>query len=190
MEMGDSMGETERSSLRRTDRRGFLRGAGVAGAGVAAGAVMAGGAPAGADPATSVFFNSGAFVPANPGSTFPDYDVTGLAFDPDSIERAAIWLTAPAGWSSVTIYIVGTSASTGTARFHIEASSSQPAVDLEVTSSFGLARGALVEDHPFHAITGSAFQGVPAALQRDATHGADDLDDDFIVWGLELVEGS
>lgn len=41
-----------------------------------------------------------------------------------------------------------------------------------------------------NAITGTDLQGIPAALLRDADAGADGLDDDFVVWGLELVEGA
>lgn len=167
-------------------RRGLLVGAGAIGAGVAAVGLPA---PATADTPTAVFFGSGAFVPPSTG-VFPGYELAGLAFDEDDVEKAAVWLTAPATWSSVTVYIVGTSASTGTAQLHIEIPSPQTAVELEVSTSFGLVRQPLVTDHSFYAITGTDLQGIPAALLRDADAGADDLDDDFVVWGLELVEGA
>lgn len=137
---------------------------------------------------TSLFFNSGAFV-ADPPSTFPGFDVTGLAFDPDTVEKASIFLVAPGDWPSVTINIVGTSEATGTAVFHIDAPSSEDPVSLVVSSSFALVREPLAENISFGALTGTDFLGTPSALFRDATSGSDNLDADFIVWGLELLRG-
>lgn len=88
------------------------------------------------------------------------------------------------------INVVGTSEETGTAVFHIDAPSSEDPVELTVPSPFALVREPLAEDVSFGALTDTDFLGTPSALFRDATSMNDDLDADFIVWGLELVRGS
>lgn len=137
---------------------------------------------------TSVVYLSGSFFPAHMG-TFPGFELAGLAFDPDSIEKAAVFPTVPNDWPSATVYLLGTSEGTGTAVFHVEIPTPEDPVEVVVSSSLEFKRVALAEDVSLNTLTGTDYLGSPMALYRDADSMEDDLDADFIVWGCEFVRG-
>lgn len=136
-----------------------------------------------------MLYLSGSFFPAHIG-TFPGFELAGLAFDPDNIEKAAVFPTIPNDWPSATIYLLGTSQGTGTAVFHVEIPTPEDAVNVVVASAFEFKRVAIATDVTLNSITGSDYLGSPMALYRDATSLDDDLEDDFIVWGCEFVRGT
>lgn len=145
----------------------------------------------------SVFLNAGAFVPPSTGP-MPGYDLTGLAYDKDTDETAAILLVAPLEWPSVTIYLIGTTTASsgvlpGNAVIRLEydfATNPDPVV-VTVSEQFEYRRVLLDTDVTLSAMDDTPYQGKVSSLRRDANSEspADTLNGDLIVWGLELLRG-
>lgn len=133
----------------------------------------------------SKVFTSGHFVPPSTG-TFPDYDLTGVLFDPAADEKIACFLHVPTTWSSVDVYAWVMGLDAGGVR--LVASTGDDVESTHTLAAFTGTRVLLAE-----AMSGfSAAFGAKIAtfsLRRDADHADDTLAADMVLFAIECVNG-
>lgn len=120
------------------------------------------------------------------------YDLTGLAYDAASIEKAAISLLAPSSWPSVTVAAYLIAADSGVARFYLDLGGSpQAAVDVTLAAFVG-KRAVLASNVStgWQTPAGATSQMTIAALYHEGDHVNDTLAERPVVLGIELTPGT
>ena len=153
----------------------------------------------------AVLYTAGSFVPPTDGPPYPGrpvirdgrptgawegYAHTGLAFDPDRQEKAAMSLFAPAAWLSVDVSVIGIAGELGVGSVRLSQGGESPTatVDVEVDGSYAgpLFSG---DDLTWVTLEDSGLQFAQLALTRVADAPEDSLDEDFAVVAITLSEG-
>lgn len=134
------------------------------------------------------FYDASRFVAPGNG-VMPGTNLCGLAFDKDTPEEAAPFLTYPESWPSVTITLIALTLAAGTVKLEFVASPTT--VLFDVVAVGGFVEQVIAEDLTWSLVGATTGRRATTGhIKRLADDVGDTLDDDFIVLGLYLSEGS